>query len=142
MSWGLYERRLLWRGETKRDRNINTIKRNIENKMPDNPAFKHVVVNGEYDIALTFFSTDYTNEKRFSTVYDGDVVNIDDVGVGEHCDRLRLVMEAAAELGVLGQILTEDLDGYESVQPVAARLIDPRHTSAAYEFKDLISIVE
>lgn len=79
MSWDLYERRLLFRGETKRDRNINTIKRNIEIKMPDNPAFKSVIVNDEYSIALTFFSTDYTNEKRFSTVHEGETVNIGDI---------------------------------------------------------------
>ena len=79
MSWELYERRLLYRGKTKRDRNISTIKRNIENKMPDNPAFKSVVVNDEFSIALTFFSTDYTNEKRFSTVYEGETVNIGDI---------------------------------------------------------------
>lgn len=79
MSWELYERRLLFKGETKRDRNIHNTKRNIENNIINSPAFKSVVVNDEDSISLVFFATDYANEKRFSTVYEDETVHIGDI---------------------------------------------------------------
>ena len=50
-----------------------------------------------------------------------DVVDGHDVGVAEHGDGLGLVVEPAAELRVLAQVLLQHLDGHHPVEPVAFR---------------------
>ena len=71
-----------------------------------------------------------------------DVVDRDDIRVREHCDSLRLVAEAAAEVGVLGKVALEHLDRHEAVQAVALGLVDNGHAAAADELKQLIAVVQ
>ena len=51
-------------------------------------------------------------------------------------------MEAPAELGVLRQVLLEDLDGHQAVEAVAAGLVDVRHAAGADLLQDLISVIQ
>ena len=76
---------------------------------------------------------------RFTAAH---VVDRDDVRVREHCDGLRLVAEAAAEVRVLGKVAFEHLDRDETVQAVALGLVDDRHAAAADDFEQLVAVVE
>ncbi len=60
----------------------------------------------------------------------------------EHRDGLRLIAEAAAEVGVLGKVALEHLDSHESVQAVALGLVDNGHAAAADDFEQFIAVVE
>ena len=70
------------------------------------------------------------------------VIHRHDIGVRQHGDGLGLVVEAAAELRVLGQIFPKDLDGHQPVEPVTACLVHPGHAPGADDLQDLISIIE
>ena len=62
--------------------------------------------------------------------------------MGEHGNGLGLIVEPAAELGVLGQLLLEDLHRHQAVEPVAAGLVHPGHPAHADQLQDLVSVVE
>ena len=70
------------------------------------------------------------------------VVDGNDVGVGEHGNGLGLLVEAAAELGVRGQVFFQDLDGNKPMQPMAIGFVDHRHAADADHVQDLISVIE
>ena len=46
---------------------------------------------------------------------------------------LGLIVEATAKLGVLGQILPQNLNGHQTVQPVAPGLIHLGHTAGPHQ---------
>ena len=62
--------------------------------------------------------------------------------MGEHGDRLGLLVEAAAELRVGGQVLFQNLDGHETVEPMAVCLVDHRHSSYPDHVEDFIPVIE
>ena len=62
--------------------------------------------------------------------------------MGQHGDGLGFVVEAAAEFRILGQFLFEDLHRYQTVEAMAAGLIDHGHAAHADALQDLISVVE
>ena len=70
------------------------------------------------------------------------VIDIDDIGMREHGDGLGLGMEPAAELGVLRQLILEDLDGHQPVQTMAPGLIDHGHAAGADDLENLIPMVQ
>ena len=72
----------------------------------------------------------------------GHVVHRHDVGVGQHGDGLGLVMEPAAELRVLRQVLLQHLDGHQAVEPVAPGLEYHRHAPGADDLQDLIAVIQ
>ena len=72
----------------------------------------------------------------------GHVVHRHDVGVGQLGHRQRLVPEAAAEVGVLRQIVFQDLHRHHSVQAVALGLVDVGHAAAADELQYLIAVIQ
>ena len=51
--------------------------------------------------------------------------------MGEHGNGLGLLVEAAAELGVRGQVFFQDLDGNKPMQPMAIGFVDHRHAADA-----------
>jgi len=51
-------------------------------------------------------------------------------------------METAADLGILGQIVPQDLDGHIPVQPMAPGLVDSSHTADADQLQYFISVIE
>ena len=59
----------------------------------------------------------------------GHIVDGDNVGVAELGHGLGLVMEAAAEIGILRQVALEYFNGDQTVQPVTASLVDVGHTA-------------
>ena len=72
----------------------------------------------------------------------GHVVDRHDVGVAQLRHRLGLVVEPAAEIGVVRQIAFQYLDGHKAVEPVAPCLIDVRHAAGADQLQYLIAIVQ
>ena len=52
------------------------------------------------------------------------------------------IVEPAAELGVLGQLLLEDLHRHQAVKAVIPPLVDHGHTARPDALNDLISVVE
>ena len=98
------------------------------------PLLLHVLLEGD---AVQQLHDDVVQLRRV-----GHVVHRHDVGVGEHGHGLGLVVEAAAELGVLGQLLLEDLDGHQPVEPVIPALVHHGHAADADALQDLISVVE
>ena len=72
----------------------------------------------------------------------GHVVHRHDIGVRQHGNGLGLVVEAAAELGVGGQFLLQDLNGHQTVEPVVTALVHHGHAADADALQDFISVVE
>ncbi len=72
----------------------------------------------------------------------GHVIDRHNVGVGEHRYSLGLIVEPAAELCVLGQILLEDFHRNQAVEPVTPGLVHHRHAADTDALQDLISVVE
>ena len=72
----------------------------------------------------------------------GYVIHRHDIGMGQHGNSLGLIVEAAAELSVGGQLLLQDLDGHQPVEPVIPALVHHGHTADADALQDFISVVE
>ncbi len=70
------------------------------------------------------------------------VVHRHDVGVAEHGDGLGLVVEPAAELRVLAQVLLQHLNGHHPVEPVAFRFEDHRHAPGPDDLQYLIAVIQ
>ena len=98
------------------------------------PLLLHVLLQGD--------AVDELHDDVLDIGGAADVVHSHNVGVRQHGNSLRLIVETAAQLCVLGQIVPQDLQGHQTVEPMAAGLIDPGHTAHADELQDFISIVE
>lgn len=72
----------------------------------------------------------------------GHIVDRHDVGMGEHGDGLGLIVEPAAELSVLSQLLLENLHRHQPVEAVIPPLVDHGHTARPDALNNLISVVE
>ena len=70
------------------------------------------------------------------------VINGHDIGMGQHRHSLGLIVEPAAELSVLCQIVPEDLDGHQAVEPVTAGFVDHRHAAGADDLQYLIPVIQ
>ena len=70
------------------------------------------------------------------------VIDRHDVGVGEHGHRLGLLEEAAAQLGVLRQVVPQDLHRHLAVEAVVQAPEDPGHAAHAHLLQNFISVVE
>ena len=70
------------------------------------------------------------------------VIYSHNIGMREHGHGLGLIMEAAAEFGVLGQLLPQDFDGHQPVQPVVSGLVDLGHAARSHKLQYLISVIE
>ena len=70
------------------------------------------------------------------------VVDSDNVGVGEHGDSLGLVVEPAAELRVIAEILLQHFDGDQAVEPVALGFKHHRHPPGTDYLQDLVAVVK
>lgn len=51
-------------------------------------------------------------------------------------------MKAASQFLILGGVLFEYFDGHQPVQPMAARLVDDRHSTCSDDLQDFVSIVK
>ena len=71
-----------------------------------------------------------------------DIVHRHNVGMAEHGDGLGLVVEPAAELRVLAEVLFQHLDGHHPVEPVALGLEHHRHASGPNDLQDLIAVIQ
>ena len=65
-----------------------------------------------------------------------------DIRMAQHGNSLALRVEAVTELFVLAQLVLQDLHGNQSVQPMAAGLIDHRHATKTNGFQDLIPAIQ
>jgi hypothetical protein len=62
--------------------------------------------------------------------------------MADHSDCLTLRMEAAAELFVLRQLILQNLDGNQPVQPVASGFIYHSHTAGTDDFLNFVSVIQ
>jgi hypothetical protein len=74
-----------------------------------------------------------TREDRFA-----DVEHRTDVRMAEGREHLRLALEALPDLGVVRDVVRENLDGDRAVEAGVARFVDLAHTARAQRGKDFI----
>ena len=98
------------------------------------PLLLHVLLEGD---ALDQFHNDIIEIIRVR-----HVIYAHDIRVGEHGDGLRLGVEAPPELRVLRQLFFQYFNGDQTVQPVAARLVDDRHPARADHIQYFISVIQ
>ena len=72
----------------------------------------------------------------------GHIVDIDDIGMRKHGNGLGLCVEAAAKLRILRQLVLEDLDGHQPVEPVTPRLIHHGHAAGSDHFQNLVAVIQ
>ena len=94
----------------------------------------HVLLQGD--------TVDELHDDIVHIVRMGHVVDIDDIGMREHGDGLGLGMEAAAKLRILRQLVLEDLDGHQPVEPVTPRLIHHGHAAGSDHFQNLVAVIQ
>ena len=90
-------------------------------------AALHILLEGD--------PVDQLHDDILRVTRGGDVIDRDDVRMGELGNGARLVAEAAAELRVVRQFVLENLDRHETVQPVTLRLVDVGHAAAADQLR-------
>ena len=71
-----------------------------------------------------------------------DVIDRDNIGVRQHCDRVRLRAESASELLVRRRIVAHYLHCDISVEPVVKRLVNDRHSALADNLKNIVAPVK
>ena len=94
----------------------------------------HVLLQGD--------AVDELHDDIVHIVRMGHVIDIDDIGMREHGDGLGLGMEAAAKLCILRQLVLEDLDGHQPVEPVTPRLIHHGHAAGSDHFQNLVAVIQ
>ena len=72
----------------------------------------------------------------------GNIVNLHDIGMTEHGNRLALRMEAAAEFFISGKFIFQYFDCHQSVQPMAASFIYNGHAAGTDILKNLVPTVK
>ena len=98
------------------------------------PLLLHVLLQGD---AVDELHDDVLQVGGAAHVVDGH-----DVGVGEHGHGLGLLVEAAAQLRVLRQVLPQNLHRHLAVEPVVQGPEDPGHSAHADLLHNLVSVVE
>ena len=98
------------------------------------PLFLHILLQGD--------PVDQLHHDVLKVGGAAHVVHRHDIGVGQHGHSLRLVVEAAAQLRILDQVVPQDLHRHQAVEPVAAGLVHPGHPAHADQLQDLVSVVE
>ena len=94
----------------------------------------HILLEGD--------AVDELHDDIVQLVTAGHVIHRDDVGVGQLSDSQRLIVEAAAEFRTVRQVAFEDLDGNQTIQPVALGLIDVGHAAPADELQKLVPVIQ
>ena len=87
-------------------------------------------------------AVDQLHDDEVGAVGGGNVVDLHDVRVAQHGHGLALRPESAAEFLVSGEFVLEYFDGYQPVQPMAARFIDDSHAAGADDFQNLVAPVQ
>ena len=67
-----------------------------------------------------------------------DVVEGEDVGVGEGGDGTRFALEASEDLVIVREVVGEDLDGDVAAEAAVARAVDLAHSAGAEGGEDLV----
>ena len=98
------------------------------------PLLLHVLLQGD---AVDELHDDVLQVGGAAHIVDGH-----DVGVGEHGHGLGLLVEAAAQLRVLRQVLPQNLHRHLAVEPVVQGPEDPGHPAHADLLHNLVSVVE
>ena len=98
------------------------------------PLLLHVLLQGD--------AVDELHDDVLQVRGPAHIIHRHDVGVRQHGHRPGFIVEAAAELLVLGQVLPQDLDGHQTVEPVVPGLEHPGHAAQADLLQQLISTVE
>ena len=75
-------------------------------------------------------------------VFLADVIDVDDVGVGEGGGRPRLALEAGAEAGIGGVLRPRRLDRHVAAEEEVVAEVDDRHASLAETAPDPIAAID
>ncbi len=94
------------------------------------------------EVFLQGNAVDILFDDILDSVAEAHVVDLDDVGVGEDCDRLGFVAEAAEELLVSGKFILQDFDGHRPVVDGIVGTVHHRHSSDADDFMDFVAAVQ
>ena len=94
----------------------------------------HILLEGQ---AVNELHDDVVQVVAVAVIIDGN-----DIRMGEHGDCPGLLVEAAAEVTVGGQVPLEDLDGHIPLQTVAVGLVDHSHPSNPDHVEDFIPVIE
>ena len=70
------------------------------------------------------------------------IVDSHDIRIGEHCDRVGLRAEGAAELLIRGHFIAHDFDGDAAVETQILPLVYDGHTALSDQLLNHIAIVE
>ena len=98
------------------------------------PLFIHVLLQGD--------AVDEFHDDIVVLVRAADIVHSDNVGVRQHGDRLRLGIEAPAQIFIVGQIVPQNFHRHKAIESVAAGLVDLGHTAHTDQLNDLIAVVQ
>ena len=93
-------------------------------------------------ILLQRHTVNQFHDNIIQTIRMADIIDRDNIDVGEHGNSLRLIMEPAAKIRVFCQFWLQNLDCHQSVEPMVPALVDHSHASDANAFQNLISVVE
>ncbi|MPM92869.1 hypothetical protein SDC9_140005 [bioreactor metagenome] len=96
--------------------------------------FLHVLLQGD--------AVDELHDDIFHVVALGHIVHRDDIGVGQHGDRLGFRMEPAAEFLVLRQIALQNFDRHQPVEAMTLGFVDDGHAAGTDPFQNLIAIIQ
>ena len=93
-------------------------------------------------VILESNALDEFHDDIFNVFTHGNVVNVDDIRVGEHRNGLRFVDETLDRLLVRGNFVLEDLYGNGAAHQHVLRTENDRHTADADEPVDAVAIPE
>ena len=78
----------------------------------------------------------------FHSVAVADVIDGDNIGIGEHGNRMGFCTEATAKLLIRGHLFPHNLHSNKTVQTIIPRLIDNGHSALADHLQDLVTIIK
>ena len=95
--------------------------------------------------AEIFLQRDAVNQLHNDVIHisgAGNIVNIDNVGMGQHGNRLGFIMELMAELQVRSKLSLEDLNRHIAIEPMALGFVDNGCAAYANDLQKLIAVIQ
>ena len=94
------------------------------------------------DILLQGDAINELHDDILNLVAEADIINLHNIGVIEHRNRLGFIAEAAEEIAVVGELFLEDLNGNPAVLHAVIGLIHIGHAPHADQLVDFIPAVK
>ena len=94
------------------------------------------------DILLQGDAINELHDDILNLVAEADIINLHNIGVIEHRNRLGFIAEATEEIAVVGELFLEDLNGNPAVLHAVIGLIHIGHAPHADQLVDFIPAVK